>query len=59
MSDRKLYIVIFLLLFAILGLTGYYLHGKGVFDISKDKKVVENEDGQGDGDDGLFKTKRV
>ena len=58
MSDRKLYIVIFLLLLAILGLTGYYLHGKGVFDISKDKKVVENEDGQGDGDDGLFKTKK-
>ena len=52
MSDRKVYIIIFLLLLVVLGLTGYYLHGKGIFDISKDKEVVEYEDGRGDGGDG-------
>ncbi len=58
MSNKRIYIVIFLLLLVVLGLTGYYLYEKGVFDISKDKEVAENEDGKGDGGEGLFETKK-
>ena len=51
-----MYVIVFFLLLVILGLTGYYLYKKGVFDFPKNKEVIDN--GAEQEDERIFKTEK-